>query len=775
MTFLRFHVVLLGLAVCPAVVHGQRGGSDPPAEVGTVRLSNGLLLKGLCSTAQTLDPEGNGRRLELRVVDEVFRISFVSTRRADPAVAGPNDFPNQEFRIPQRRESAYPMPQILGVGGFGPLQPDGTQQVRFPLAGGDVLSARTGVTAISSVYARINGLTHDWEYAAPLSVIPDETLLSLIRKTPEYKDAFGRAALIRMLISANRLGPAVQVAAELPRDFPDADLPVDDIQQQLYQQQGRQILRELQQLAETGRHQLAVTAARLFPTENLPPETLVAAEQLIGRYEESARRRESLLARIQILTARLPSNSAADYVEAALHDLEAELDENSLDNLAAFELLSEADGLDAETGVALALSGWLLGSEGALQTLAEAEGLYQARGLIAEYCRLSESASAERSSIAQQIEKLEGVSPERLQWLIRQMPPVAPPVIRSTELTQPSLLEWERGLEALLAVPPEYAPTRNWPVLIAFPQEGVTAEQTRNWWMNRTVSEGYLLVVPQLYSAEVGEWRGTADQHRSVKELLRELKHGFRLDDNRVFVAGHGIGGEAAMDLAASSPHSFAGVISLAGLGRRHLVDSVYNDTDLAWYLVMGDRQAGWYRRTAGMLDKLFLRDRTTRRFADVLLTLYPGRGFESFGEELPRVFEWMARQERDPWPELISAGARRSSDTDWGWLRLNEVPQRFCVLDRGTTWDRVVPAPLPVSARIASGNSILVEALPGDGALSIGPDTPGLDLEKPITVRAGRQTRRVLYKPEIADMLAEYARTGDRVRLCHMRIPVRR
>jgi hypothetical protein len=49
----------------------------------------------------------------------------------------------------------------------------------------------------------------------------------------------------------------------------------------------------------------------------------------------------------------------------------------------------------------------------------------------------------------------------------------------------------------------------------------------------------------------------------------------------------------------------------------------------------------------------------------------------------------------------------------------------------------------------------------------------PGLDVNQPIRIHNGRKTSNVDYHPQISHLLDELYQTGDRSRLCFMRVEV--
>ena len=269
---------------------------------------------------------------------------------------------------------------------------------------------------------------------------------------------------------------------------------------------------------------------------------------------------------------------------------------------------------------------------------------------------------------------------------------------------------------------------------------------------------GYVVVVPELYSAEAAEYLASAESHRQLLNCIRRIKHGLSVDDDRVFIGGHGIGGEVAADFVSGHPDLFAGVISIAGLGRRSLHFTNHNCPFVPWYMVVGERQPAWYDRLRIFVERMFRRDSRTHEINDFILVRYPNRGFESFFEESPRLFEWMARQRRATMPnKLVDVTLMRSTDTSWYWANLDGLSNPSGNMDEPTDWNATPERTTRLSVQITSRNSIRVSSQPCDLVIHVSPDLPGIDVQKSITYISGRTRRKVDYAPSLKAMLDEY------------------
>src|SRR5690606_30739487 len=90
----------------------------------------------------------------------------------------------------------------------------------------------------------------------------------------------------------------------------------------------------------------------------------------------------------------------------------------------AYLRLADDALLTAEQKVALAISGWLLGSDDATDSFAVAISLMQVRDKVLAYLR--EPEAAKRAALITQIRELEGGVPERIAQILRRMKPPEP-------------------------------------------------------------------------------------------------------------------------------------------------------------------------------------------------------------------------------------------------------------------------------------------------------------------------------------------------------------
>ena len=794
-----------GLLTAAVIAFGSALSSDearfriePPRvkpQPGSVRLKNGLILSGMTSTASSLAPEGVevlDQGLELRLIDQGARKLYVSNRRSEAPVINNLEWPVLTFSIPQKRVSRDILPRA--IPDLGPFDSTGVATGTLRLTNGRVDEIKVAITSVNELYAEVTSLTHDWKYSIAFDAIPRQILFpGILQRVSEYDTKpFCRLELVRMLIKGNRLPEAGLLLQTLNADFPDVAAEQAEYQQSIREQLARQIASELEQRRDAGQHKLASNGARVYPQKDLTPETVVRVGQLMRDYDDLKQRIEFVRQSLHSLTAEVQNAAQRASANEITQLILTLLDEDSINRFSAFELISDPanaaaeDGPAAEEKLAMAFSGWLMDADHSLKSLPDAIALFEARQSVIDYLCTDPDEIDVRRGLADQISKLEGVSVDRIAALVRQLPSVQPVRIEvpTTGVTGVFRIESRSDMAGAVGiVPPEYHETRQYPVVIAFSGEFYEPEKYLKWWQEQAAGTGCIVVVPQWHSDPTEDFAATAskgydasaDKHTQFLNLVRTLKLSLRIDDDRVFVAGHGFGGETAMDMVTSHPDLFAGVISICGLGRKHLQWTAWNAVELPWYVVIGDGQNGWFDRMALLARKLFRRSEEKKLFADVLFVKYPGRGAESYIEEADDIFSWMALHKRERYPQTIQADLMRSTDLRWYWLKLDSIPAQFARLDAPSTPLDEGFKTTELKVRLNDKNSIIVEMAPGNVTLFLAPDMPGLDILKPISIVDGRKRMRVDFNPEIRHLLEELYTTGDRSRLCYMKVEMQK
>jgi len=796
-------------------------------QAGSVLLRNGLIYSGMCSRATTLAPvrfnlgpsERFDQQLEMRLVDQKAREIYLPVRRSESPSMDNLVWPNLTFSIRQKRIDRKALP--AGIPDLGPFDSKGIARGKLHRANGKVEDIQTGIVAINELYAEVLCLTHDWSYCVAFDAIPRNQLESILTHVDDFHSKPDvRLNLVRMLIKANCLPEAASSFEKVKVNFPEL-AGRQDYQQQIREQLAGQITAAIEERRNVGQHQLAENYARVHPKNDLTPETIVRVNQLIRFYTDTDQRIDHVRTTLAALAAQVEDPKLRESVNQINRLVTGQIDADTIDRFAAFELVAqtvpqppqdEAEKPDAakpdaaidangaaenkddaenedddrvtpEELLAMGLSGWLMGADNTLKNLRDVVSLFDAREAILDYLSTDAAEAAQRQVLADRISKMEGVGIARVAAIVRGLPAISPARIElplAGSAGQFTLDSGADGMGAVGIVPPEYHETRQYPVVVVFHGHFDTAKSCLTWWQNQAEKNGYIVVAPEWRmeseeSAAGGEagYGASADTHTRFLTFVRKLKKSLRIDDDRLFVAGHDLGGEVAMDMVTSHPDLFAGIVSICSAGRRHLQWTAPNAILLPWYVVMGDSQGDWFERMGILSARLFKRDDEMDIDYDMVFVKYPFRGLERYAEEADDVFQWMARQTRVRQPEKVYAKILRSTDLHWSWISLKSLPPQYAQLDAPSNPFNGAYRPAELNVRRDDKNLIRIRFAPSDLSLMLAPDIPGLDVSKPIRIASGKKTISVDYRPEISHLLDELYRTGDRSRLCYMRIDV--
>ena len=778
--FQRIALILFSSLLVNSVNAADAGGQlkiiatqQKKPQPGTIRFKNGLQLSGMCSKESLLNPDAPGTPLELRMVDQRARQIFSSNRQADVPVVDQTQWPVLTFTIPQKSVSHDALPK--GFPQMGAFDANGIADGIIRLPDGEEEKISVGIVSVNELYAEVRSLTHRWNYAISFDAIPADKLVSILEHEPTFKtNAYRRLEVIRMLIRGKRILQAGEVLNSMKRDFPQLTAELAENQQSIREELARQIATGIEKRSVAGQHRTAAEYARRYPQENLTPETLVRVGQLTKHYDDIDRRIASIRLALPELAGTLDDAMLRTQAQQAARTVVDQLDADTIDRFAAYELIADAADLPPVNKLAMAMSGWLMGAEHSIQNLPEAMSLIEGKLLVSDFLTTDEDEVEERRSLVDRLIKLEGMSANRVAAIVRNVAsPLPIAVAFETEGTIGRFVipATEDSAGAIGFVPPEYHESRQYTLVIAFPGEFATQENYLGWWQSQAEQSGTIIVVPQLSEDGAVTYGASAAEHTRFLNFLRRLKLGLRIDDDRVFVAGHGIGGEIAMDMVTSHPDLFAGVVSICGLGRKHLQWTVWNAVDVPWYVVVGDGQGGWYERAGIILTKLMKRSDDSGQFCDAMIVKYLNRGPERYFEEADDVFAWMAVHRRDRFPEKIYADILRSTDLSWSWVQLESVPAQYTKLDAPSQPGDDGFHPARLKARRTS-KYFAVEAAPGKAcSVLLSPEMPDFDIQQPYVISKGSKRVTVNYDPDIRVLLEQVRLTGDRSRLWFMKV----
>jgi pimeloyl-ACP methyl ester carboxylesterase len=446
------------------------------------------------------------------------------------------------------------------------------------------------------------------------------------------------------------------------------------------------ILKEIQLRAKAGQHKLSRNLLSQFPSDGVASETLQQVRELLSKDADEDTRRKTLIDELNAQVAKITDDNGRHLAEGFAKEIAAEANEGAITRLASFERLAGDAQLSPDQKVALAVSGWLVGANQATDKFQTAISLVHARDNIVAYLR--EPLAQSRSKLEADLHDMEGATIDRVAQILKLMkPPLDVPKDsqRSPRLFELNVagLAGEADVRYLVQVPLEYDPLRHYPTIVTLADAGVAPEQMLDFWsgpadkngerLGQAARHGYIVIAVDWREPNQFSYDYTAREHHAVLGALRDACRRFSIDVDRVYLTGHGIGGDAAWDIAIAHPDLWAGVIPIAAVADKYVGRYAKNAPYINWYIVAGELDGDKLARDAREIDR-YMRPNT-----DVTVVEYQGRGYEPFGDEIQRMFEWMGLKQRKI-PKDIDCVSMRPWDTFFWWLEVEGLAPKSMI-----------------------------------------------------------------------------------------------
>ena len=388
---------------------------------------------------------------------------------------------------------------------------------------------------------------------------------------------------------------------------------------------------------------------------------------------------------------------------------------------------------------------------------------------------LRDPIAANRQRHASELADMERATVENVAQILKLMkppldvPPGAERGVRTFELTV-SGLQGKGEASYLVQLPPEYDPLRLYPTIVALSDLGQPPSTMLDFWAGTVNQEngertgqatrrGYIVIASQWQEANQRSYNYSAREHHAVFGALRDALRRFSINPDRVFLTGHGAGGDAVFDIALAHPDHWAGAIPIAGLADRYCIRYRDNGETLDWYVVDGELDGNKIpQNTKAILDRYM-----QPKF-DLTVVEYLGRGYEPFGDELQRMFDWMARDERRRrMPEEFEFTTMRPWDNYFWWVEVEGLPERQMVMP--STWPPESGVrPYPFQGQLTPGGRLLVKAIGSAGAtVWLSPDLVKFDQPLVVEFNGRPMTREPFVKPDLRVLLEDARTRADR------------
>jgi pimeloyl-ACP methyl ester carboxylesterase len=752
------------------------------ASADEVHLKNGLILKGTVLPLSGLDARTtshNNRTVapiaQYWMIDDGVRRYFVTKRRTADILPEDTRLGLVSFQLKPHRTGGGRVPAVIGRYQKTEFDRHGHRVVTLTVErGADRVPEHISqsITLIRPDYLKVEATSHDWDHGLDASVLPAETLRAMIGDAIDPKKLADRQGVVMFYIQAELYKQAREELAAMEQEFPQQAAWIDEVRSRVANVDAIRALNEIRSRQEAGQHRLAYLVASKFPPDRVEADVLREAQDIVTAYDASRQKYDSAKALLGQLQAALPQEKAAEV--APLRDkVIGELHYENVVRLDPF-LRSENDKtLTAAEKLALAYSAWVLGPGNAVTNLDDALRLWHARFLVLEFLRTNDN-PARRKSLIEELQKTEGINVPRVEQMVPQLPlPIEVPPIPAGTVTPLEVRdEWDRAKQRYsIVLPPEYSPHHKYPLLVVLRAEGTTTEQELIWWaglpdldkQGPAQRRGYVAIAPEYAGEQQGTYAYNVEAHQAVLECINDVRRKFRIDSDRIYLAGHGMGADACFDMGMSHPGIFAGVVPIAGVSDRYCMYYRENAPDLAWYVVTGERDGN---KNGLSLDSN-ARDLNPMMThgQDIVYVEYKARGYETYFEETPRIFDWMALHRRSPEPAEWNVRIARHTDMRFRWLQMAGLPE---ALAQPVVWDPPSrrPQPREVSGKIvSSGNTIYVKEPAKEVTIWLSPRLVDFSARLQVHVKS-KTAFNDFVAPNLEDLLEDLRVRGDRERL---------
>ncbi len=736
------------------------------------------------------------------------------------------------FRRPALPKSAHDVPQGFGKIDFTKWDKNWRRTMTIKFDKGGFETIEQAITRVTPKVIWIVSVTHNQKsFVSTTDFLPAD-LLSLLSTHPELVEQPGKPDVMKRLriveflkdVGLDNVAWLILARKELEKVKKDVPEPwtkeaserFDKLKAEIQKGEGKILTVEIERAMLAGRYETARKYHAQFDpalssaADIAKATALKAGLETIGpRYDRIKSLLRTVLDDItggDAVRPRVAVGGAAGFFAAPVPKLEPnvaslaaagevilrELHPDSTSRLDLFKNLAEqaetqkqqggSPGTKAESLLAVAVSGWIKGKNGADPDVASAAKGWAARQMCLDYLR--EGITNNRVGILRNYKQSVGTVPfDELAQIITLLPPIAPedPAQMNGEKVPPEKDKvydgiWKYSLPAtplmpkggayFVRLPDEYHPGRPYPLFIAISHSSVPAEQTLSRLAYEANRNGYILVAPvwgNQFNQAAYDYSGK--EHDLVLATRRDAMRRFQVDTDRVVLFGFGEGANFAMDVGLSHPDHFAALTTFGATPKMQNMFREYwqNAQKLPVYAVTGDQAGSSFSAHYEMFQKML------QYGFPSLLNVYQGRPIEWYQSELAPMFDWLANKRR-----VTGIGTLRIGNTKvLEWRTMRRTDDRFywigCPAIESpnlleTNPKKVYPA--GVTADIRPGNLIAVTSR-GLKTITLYLERDMIDWQKPVRVLVNTNQpsgfRPKVIEPSLDFMLEEFVKTGDK------------
>ncbi len=619
---------------------------------------------------------------------------------------------------------------------------------------------------------RFRGIDGFWQGQIATSQVPRSVVLGLLSKV-DQTDQDERLKVTRWLIQAEWYPEAMDALDGLLKDFPnDANMRdrVADTRRLVLELEARQNLEEVAVRRKALQPVEVLGRLRSIPNKDLPKDILDEVRDQIRKDEDQAVSDRQLGDQLRDLNEKLSEADRKAWKGRLAEVLEV-LTRAPEAGRARLGALAKADtSVAAESRFALALSGWVVGTDAAVDSLKAAGELWHARTVVRDY--LASRSDVARTTLLADLQKVEGLDLDTIARLVVRMdPPLRDP---DPSKEKPGVVTIHRVVddenpvpsEYALLLPPEYHPARSYPAVVAL-HDGRGPKAATDWLAVEAARRGYIVIAPEYNIPGRGTaYQYTAGEHAAVELSLRDARKRYSIDSDRVYLAGQLEGANMAWDFGLAHPDLFAGVVTVSGLPGKYVYKYKKQVDDVPLYIALGEMAPAAREFVFDTFVKPMI-----LKVQDVTYVDYLKRGLEELPEEVPSFFDWMDKRKREPVLKAFEADTARDGDDRFFGVIVRDIAVGRVIAPEAADplGKNIRPATIKMRSS-AQANSITLTTS-GINRLDYWVSPRLIDFKKKVDITwNSRPLFRGVVKLEFEPMLEDLRIRGDRQQLYYFK-----
>jgi predicted esterase len=766
-----FRNLALGLGLLAAT-----GPAVPAVHGDTVTLKNGIVYRGTLDRDNTI----------LWVYDGLKRVvlkdSKVAKIDSDASFRG-----LEAFRVDQPLTvHGGSMPREVVSVKAEPWNDRGRRVFAYEGSRlGKFIKMEQAINELGPHLVKIRGVDGYWQGQLATDQVPRDVVLAILAKV-DRKDMNERIRVARFLIQAEWYAESRAELDQIVKDFPgDADLKdrVAAARASVVQLEAARTKATIDRDRAIGQPRKAAALIKTFPSKDVAAELVAQVRELERVVDAQTATDNALAGELMALSRKLSKEQTKAWEKPVEEVLKAIQDAPDAvrDRYVAWQKARAANAkLPEVKQLALAMSGYLLGSDAAVDDLERVKTLWDLRDDVRDYLRGSEAVRAERllkineailpeeSSQDDAVKALDTVT-----RLVHKMPPALHDDEPPTRPAGPRIHRVRDDVNAepteyMVSLPPEYHPLRSYPAIVAL-HDGTGPQAAIAWWSAEAARHGYIVVAPEYRVAgQDKEYHYSSSEHAAVELALRDAKRRYAIDSDRVFLGGQLVGANMAWDFGLAHPDLLAGVVVVSGLPLKYSAGKYLAHAErLPLYVALGDLAPAGNEVVFGQKLKPLI-----SRGWDVTYLEYLKRGLEDLPEEAAPALDWANRRRREPYPKAFDVLTARESDNRFYGIVVREFqPGRTTAPEAVDGFGKNLN-PATIKMKSSGLSNLLNITTDGVKRLDIWLSPRLVDFHKRIEVRInGRSFFKGLARPTLESLLEDVRIRGDRQQVYWMKV----